>query len=99
MRDHVAFALLEAAHALAPVVALRRKSIAQHAVDALPGGEDLRADELGRDRPRASRVLRGRVSAPRSGGSIPSRRSLSIRSGCATMPAPRPASSLSTRSK
>ena len=39
------------------------------------------------------------IATPRSVGSIPSRRSVSIRSGCATMPAPRPASSLSTRSK
>ncbi len=75
MRDHAAFALLESRDAPAAVVAFARKRIAQHAVDALPGGEHLRAGVLGVSRPDASRILRVVISTPRPVGSMPIRRS------------------------
>ncbi len=76
------------------------KRIAQHAVDALPGGEHLRTIELA-DQPRPTRRESCASSSRRRDRSdrCPSRRIRSIRSACATMPAPRPDSSLSTRSK
>src|SRR5262245_48867673 len=48
--------------------------------------------------PCASKIFRVVMWTPRSGGSMPIDCSVAISSGCATMPAPRPASSPSTRS-
>src|SRR5262249_1473593 len=99
MRDHGVFSLHETADASTTVVALARERVPQSPVDPLPGGENLGTCDLAGQPAGRIQDLTGRDLDPSAVGSIPSRRSVSIRSGCATMPAPRPASSLSTRSK
>ena len=99
MRHHRVGGLLEALQTHAAVI-MRRAETRRAACGRAAPRRSASADIRPRDhvRPSASRIFRVVISTPRSAVSMPSARRRAITAGCATMPAPRPASSLSTRS-